>query len=169
MLHEGGKQIDKYLYNLFSLSQVRNMNKCSNQCLNKFRKNLAANLDRSPLIVEPLNKTYGVTASLEACRCKTQSEGNGHSPWQGLQRSRYMLRGLPYGALSGIRTRCCDFLAGNSMPAKSRLDSELRLKPVIPIGLVQRFLGYGYASAGDRATLFASFPLKFVPFTQHTD
>ncbi len=27
--------------------------------LNEFRKNLAANLDRSPLIKEPLNKSYG--------------------------------------------------------------------------------------------------------------
>jgi hypothetical protein len=26
---------------------------------------------------------------------------------------------------------------------------------------------YGYASAGDRATLFAIFPLSFVPFTQY--
>ncbi len=28
-------------------------------CLNEFRKNLAVNLDRSPLIKEPLNKSYG--------------------------------------------------------------------------------------------------------------
>ena len=27
---------------------------------------------------------------------------------------------------------------------------------------------YGYASAGDRPTLFAIFPLRFVPFTQYT-
>jgi hypothetical protein len=53
------------------------------------------------------------------------------------------------------------------MPAKSRLDSELRWKPVIPIGLVQRFLSYGYASAGDQSTLFAIFPLSFVPFVQY--
>jgi hypothetical protein len=26
---------------------------------------------------------------------------------------------------------------------------------------------YGYASAGDRSTLFAIFPLIFVPFMQH--
>jgi hypothetical protein len=26
---------------------------------------------------------------------------------------------------------------------------------------------YGYASAGDRPTLFAIFPLNFVPFMQH--
>ena len=26
---------------------------------------------------------------------------------------------------------------------------------------------YGYASAGDRSTLFAIFPLNFVPFTQY--
>jgi hypothetical protein len=45
--------------------------------LNKFRKNLAANLDRSPLIKEPLSKSYGVSASPEACRCKAQPEANG--------------------------------------------------------------------------------------------
>ena len=27
---------------------------------------------------------------------------------------------------------------------------------------------YGYASAGDQSTLFARFPLIFVPFMQHT-
>jgi len=27
---------------------------------------------------------------------------------------------------------------------------------------------YGYASAGDRPTLFARFPLSFVPFLQYT-
>ncbi len=45
------------------------------------------------------------------------------------------------------------------MPAKSCLDSELRLKPGIPLGLVQRLLSYGYASAGGQSTLFAIFPL----------
>ncbi len=48
--------------------------------LNKLRKNLAANLDRSPLIKEPLGKSYGVSASPEACRCKAQREANGLSP-----------------------------------------------------------------------------------------
>jgi len=28
---------------------------------------------------------------------------------------------------------------------------------------------YGYAPAGDRSTLFAIFPLSFVPFMQYTD
>jgi len=136
--------------------------------LNEVRKNLAANLDRSPLIREPLNKSYGVSASPEACRCKSQREGNGLSPWRGLQRGRCMLQGSPSGASSAIRIQRCNFLAGRSMPAKLRLDSELRLKPVIPIGLVQRFLSYGYASAGDRPTLFAKFSLNFVPFMQYT-
>jgi hypothetical protein len=53
------------------------------------------------------------------------------------------------------------------MPAKSRLDSKPRWKPVFPIGLAQKFLGYGYASAGDRPTLFAIFPLSFVPFMHY--
>ncbi len=135
--------------------------------LNKVRKILAANLDRSPLIKEPLNKSYGVSANPEACRCKAQREANGLSPWQGLQRGRCMLQGSPYGAFSEIRTRRCDFLAGYSMPAKSRPDSVPRWKPGIPIGLVQRFPCYGYASAGDQSTLFAIFPLIFVPFMQY--
>ncbi len=142
--------------------------------LNKVRKNLPApgklllrcsttyvpvgDLDRSPLIKEPLNKSYGVSANPEACRCKAQREANGLSPWQGLQRGRCMLQGSPYGAFSEIRTRRCDFLAGYSMPAKSRPDSVPRWKPGIPIGLVQRFPSYCYASAGDRSTLFAIFP-----------
>ncbi len=136
--------------------------------LNEFRKILAANLDRSPLIKEPLNKSYGASASPEACRCKAQREANGLSPWRGLQRGRYMFQDLPCGAFSAIRTRRCDFLAGYSMPAKSRLDSEPRWKPEIPIGLAQRFPGYGYASAGDRPTLFAMFSLSFVPSMQNT-
>ena len=135
--------------------------------LNEVRINLAANLDRSPLIKEPLNKSYGVPASPEACRCKAQREANGLSPWRGLQRGRCLLQDSPCGASSAIRTRCCDFLAGYSMPAKSRLDSESRWKPVFPIGLVQRFHSYGYASAGNRSTLFAIFPLSYVPFMQY--
>jgi len=92
---------------------------------------------------EPLSKPYGVSASPEACRCKAQREVNGLSPWRGLQRGRCMLHGSPCGASSAIQTRRCDFLAGYSMPAKSRLDSEFRWKPVFPIGLVQRFLNQG--------------------------
>ncbi len=164
--------------------------------LNEFRKILAApgklllrcsttyvpvgDLDRSPLIKEPLSKSYRASASPEACRCKAQREANGLSPWRGLhqsrrfrRRGRCLLQDSPCGASSAIRTRCrycayfwCDFLAGNSMPAKSRLNSESRWKPVFPIGLVQRFPGYGYASADDRSTLFAIFPLIFVPFMQ---
>jgi len=158
--------------------------------LNEVRKNLPApgkpllrcsttyvpvgDVDRSPLIREPLNKSYAVSASPEACRCKAQREGNGLSPWRGLhqsrrfrRRGRCMLQDSPSGASSAIRTQRCNFLPCHSMAAKSRLDSELRWKPVIPIGLVQRFLGYGYASAGDRPTLFAIFPLNFVPFMQY--
>jgi len=151
--------------------------------LNEIRKNLAApgklllrcsttyvpvgDLDRSPLIREPLNKSYGVSASPEACRCKAQREGNGLSPCRELQRGKCMLQDSPSGASSAIRTRRCNFLAGRSMPAKSRLDSELRWKPVIPIGLVQRFLSYCYASADDQSILFAIFSLSFVPFMQY--
>ena len=132
-----------------------------------FRKNLASHFNRSPLIREPLNKSYGVSASPEACKCKAQREGNGLSPWRGLQRGRCMLQGSPFGASSAIQTRRCNFLACHSMPAKSRLDSELRWKPVIAIGLVQRFLSYGYASAGDRPNCFTSFSLNSDPFVQY--
>ncbi len=111
--------------------------------LNEFKKNLAVNLDLSPLKKEPLNKSYGVSASPEVCRCKAQLEANGLSSWQELQRGRCMLQGSPYGAFSAIQTRRYDFLAGNCMPAKSRLDSEPRWKPEFPIGLAQRFLFQG--------------------------
>ena len=102
---------------------------------------------------------------------------------KGLQRSRCMLQGSPFGAYSAIRIRCCNFLAGRGMPAKSRLDSGLRCKPVIPIGLAPRLLSYGYASAGDRPVFadrdvgvratqeqfaeFVRFSLVFVPFMQY--
>ena len=120
--------------NIINLLGTKNMgSEVSSLYLNEVRKNLASNLDRSPLIKEPLSKSYGVSASPEACRCKAQPEGNGLSPWQELhqsrrfrRRGRCMLQDLPCGAFSAIRTRRCDFLAGYSMPAKSRLDSELR-------------------------------------------
>jgi len=132
-----------------------------------FSKNLASHSGRSPLNREPMNKSYGVSASPEACRCKAQREGNGSSPWRGLQRGRYMLQNSPSGASSAIRTRRCNFLACHSMPSKSRLDSESRWKPVSPIGLVQRFLSHGYASAGDHPNCFASFSLNRDPFMQY--
>ncbi len=40
----------------------------------------------------------------------------------------------------------------------------------IPVGDLDRsplMRSYGYASAGDRSTLFARFPLSFVPFVQY--
>jgi hypothetical protein len=139
-------------------------------------------IGRSPLIREPLGKSYGASASPEACRRKAQHEGKtqntrftrgasfGLSPWRGLhqsrrfrRRGRYMLQGSPSGASSAIRTRRFNFLPGRSMPAKLCLDSELSWKPEIPIGLAQRFLSCGYESAGDQPTLFAIFSLIFVP------
>jgi hypothetical protein len=44
------------------------------------------------------------------------------------------------------------------------------LPPTIPVGDLGRsplIHSYGYASAGDQPTLFAIFPLNFVPFMQH--
>ncbi len=42
----------------------------------------------------------------------------------------------------------------------------------IPVGDFDRsplMRSYGYASAGDQPTLFAKFPLSFVPFMQYAD
>ncbi len=36
-----------------------------------------------------------------------------------------------------------------------------------PLGLAQKFPCYGYASASDQSTLFAKFPLSFVPSMQY--
>jgi len=41
------------------------------------------------------------------------------------------------------------------------LVGDLDRSPLIP--------GYGYASADDQSTLFAIFPLNFVPFMQYAD
>ncbi len=46
------------------------------------------------------------------------------------------------------------------------------LPPTIPVGDLDRsplIHSYGYESADDRSTLFAIFPLTFVPFMQHAD
>ena len=135
--------------------------------LNETRKNLASNPERSPLMREPRSKTYGVSASPEACICRVAALAKGGNHWLRATPCSYMLQDSPFGAYSAIRIRRCNFLVGRSMPAKSRLDSGLSCKPEIPIGLAPRLLCYGYASAGDRPALFARFPLMFVPFMQY--
>jgi hypothetical protein len=54
--------------------------------------------------------------------------------------------------------------------AASASCSCVALPPTIPVGDLDRsplMRSYGYASAGDQPTLFAKFPLSFVPFMQY--
>ncbi len=136
--------------------------------LNEDRINLAANLDRSPLIKEPLSKSYGehwlpvwfgIKARLRghAVACQevaTPSPDCAESPaGRALKHASAALRPSP---------------RANAITFGPRLASTCFRTRRDPIGLVQKFLGYGYASAGDRPTLFAIFPLIFVPFMQYT-
>ncbi len=134
--------------------------------LNKVRRNLAAIFDRSPLIKEPLSKSYGehwlptrfgIKARLRrhAIACKevaTQSPIRAGSP---------VGRALKHASAAlqpSLRTMAITFgLCLASTCFRARRD---------PIGLVQRFPCYCYESAGDRPTMFAIFSLIIVPFTQ---
>ncbi len=135
--------------------------------LNEFRKNLAANLDRSPLIKEPLSKSYGkhwlparfgIKARLRrhAVACQevvTPSPDCAESPTgQVLKHASAALRPSPRAKAISFALRLA------STCFRARRD---------PIGLAQRFPDYGYASVGDRPTLFAIFLLSFVPFMQY--
>ncbi len=151
--------------------------------LNEVRKNLPASascscvalpptipvgdVDRSPLIGEPLNKSYGdhwlsVRFGIKARLCRhavacqevaTLSPNRTESPaGRSLKHASAALQPSP-------RTKAITF--GLRLAATCFRDRR------DPIGLVQRFLCYGYASAGDRPTLFAIFPLRFVPFMQY--
>ncbi len=150
--------------------------------LNKVRKNLAApgklllrcsttyvpvgDLDRSPLIMESLNKTYGdhwpsaqvgIKARLRrhAVACQevaTPSLDCAESP------AGRVLKHASAALQPSPRTKAISFaLRLASTCFRARRD---------PIRLVQRFPCYGYASAGDRSILFVIFPLSFVPFLQ---
>ena len=174
--------------------------------LNEVRKNLASSANcslrcsttyipvgdpgRSPLIREPLNKSYGdhwltaqsgIKAPLRrhAVACQEVATPSPHcaeSPkGRALKHASAALQPSP-------RTKAIAFaLRLASTCFRARRD---------PIGLVQRFLSYGYASAGDQPILFAIFSLtnlsganlnssagpkgegqdarsKFVPFMQH--
>ena len=151
--------------------------------LNELRKNLAApgkpllsspksaycwcsttyipvgDLDRSPLIREPLNKSYGdhwlsaqfgIKArlrrhALARQEVATPGPGCAESPvGRALKHASAVLQTSPRGTAIafGLRLASTCFRACRD-----------------PIGLVQRFLSYGYASAGDQSTLFAIFTL----------
>ncbi len=135
--------------------------------LNEVRKNLTAKVDRSPLIGEPLNKSYGdhwllarfgIKARLcrHAVACQevaTLSQNRAESPvGRSLKHASAALQPSPRAKAITFGPRLAATCFGD------RRD---------PIGLIQRFLCYGYASAGDRLTLFAIFPLSFVPFMQY--
>ncbi len=122
----------------------------------------------SPLIREPLSKSdgehwlparFGIKARLRghAVACQevaTPSPDCAESPaGRVLKHASAALRPSP-------RAKAITF--------KPRLASTCFRTRRDPIGLVQKFLSYGYASAGDRSTLFAIFPLIFVPFIQYT-
>ena len=136
--------------------------------LNKFRKNLAANLDRSPLIEEPLNKSNG-------------------DPWLLARfgiKARLRRHAVACQAVATPSPNCAGSPAGRALKhASDALQPSARTKAIAfrlrlastcfrarrdPIGLVQRFPCYCYASAGDRSTLFAIFLPSFVPFMRYT-
>ena len=142
--------------------------------LNEFRKNLVANLDRSPLIKEPLSKPYGdpwlpvrfgIKARLRrhAVACQevaTPSLNCAGSPvGRTLKHASAASPKAPTLVQPSLRAKAINFglrLASTCFGARSD-----------PMGLAQRFPDYGYASAGDRPTLFPIFPLSFVPFMQY--
>ncbi len=154
--------------NIINLLGTKNMgSEVYSLYLNEVRKNLASNLDRSPLIKEPLSKSYGehwfpaqfgIKARLRrhAVACQevaTPSLNCAGSPaGRALKHASAALQPSP-------RTKAINFaLRLASTCFRARRD---------PIGLAQRFPCYGYASAGDQPTLFAIFPLIFVPFMQY--
>ena len=142
--------------------------------LNEFRKNLAANFDRSPLIKEPLKKSYGdpwlsaqfgIKARLRrhavACQEVAPKVGAIATPSPDGDESP-VGRALKHASAKlqlSLRTGAISFVLRHASTCfRARRD---------PIGLAQRFPGYGYASADDQSTLFAIFPLSFVPFIQY--
>ncbi len=149
--------------------------------LNEFRKNLVANLERSPLIKEPLSKPYGdpwlpvrfgIKARLRrhAVACKEVAPKVGALATPSLIRA-----GSPVGRTlkhASAASPKAPTLVQPSLRAKA-INFGLRLASTCfgarsdPMGLAQRFPDYGYASAGDRPTLFPIFPLIFVPFMQY--
>ncbi len=149
-------------------------NRKYNLCLNKFRKNLAANLNRSPLIKEPPSKSYG--DHWLPARFGVKARLRRHAvAWQevvpkvgALATPSPNRAGSPTGrALTHASAELQPSLRAKAITFGLRLASTCFRARRDPIGLAQRFPGYGYASAGDRSTLFAKFPLSFVPFMQY--
>ena len=147
---------------------------CFGYNLNEFRKNLTSKVARSRLIKEPLNKSYGdpwlpARFGIKARLCRHAVACQEVAP--------------KVGALATPSPDCTESPVGRALkhasdalhpsPRTKAITFGLRLTSTCfsarrdPIGLIQRFPGYGYASARDRTTLFAIFPLIFVPFMQH--
>jgi hypothetical protein len=120
--------------------------------LNEVRKNLAASLARSPLIREPLDKSYGdlwfsarfgIKARLRRHATAwqedvTRSPNCAESPGGlALKHASAALQPLPRtkAIIFGLRLAATCF--------RTRRD---------PIGLIQRFLSYGHESADDQTT-----------------
>ncbi len=132
-----------------------------------FRKNLVSHFDRSPLIEEPLNKSYedhwlpaqsGIKARLRRHagvwqEVATPSLGCAGSP------GGRVLKHVSAALQPSPRTKAIAFVL--------RLASTCFRTRRGPIGLVQRFLSYGYASAGDHPNCFTSFSLNSDPFVQY--
>ncbi len=135
--------------------------------LNKARKNLAANLDRSPLIKEPLSKSYGVHWLPGRFGIKARLRWHAVA-WREVVTLSPNRAGSPEGRVLKHASA-----ALQPSPRAKAITFGLRLASTCfrtrsdPIELTQRFPGYGYASADDQSTLFAIFLLSFVPFTQH--
>ena len=135
--------------------------------LNEFRKNLAANLDRSPLIKEPLTKSYG--DHWFPARFGIKARFRRHVvAWQEVATQSPIRAGYPVGrALKHASAALQPSLRTMAISFGLRLASTCFGARRDPIGLVQRFPCYGYASAGDRPTLFAIFLLSSVPFMHY--
>jgi len=149
--------------------------------LNEVRTNLVANLDRFPLIKEPLNKSYGDHWLSTQFGIKARLRRHAVACQEVAPKVGALATPSPYCA--GISVgRTLKHASAASPKAPTLVQPPLRAKAISfalrlastcfrvrrdPIGFVQRFLYYGYASAGDRSTLFAIFSLSFVPFTKY--
>jgi hypothetical protein len=137
-------------------------------CLNEFRKNLAAKLDRSPLIMEPLSKTYGDHWPSARFRIKARLCRHATACQEIATRSLDCAESPAGRVLKHASAALQPSLRAMAITFGLRLASACFRTRRDPIGLAQRLPSYGYASADDQSSLFAIFPLNFVPFMQYT-
>jgi len=132
-----------------------------------FRKKMASHFERFPLIREPLNKSYGdhwlpaqfgIKAGLRRHAVARQEVATPSPNCAGSPGGR-VLKHVSAALQPSPRATAVAFaLRFASTRFRARRD---------PIGLVQRFLSYGYASAGDHPNYFTSFSLNSDPFMQY--